>query len=73
MATMNATRFLPVGIAMGDFVGVAMIIVGHVVEVYVDGIAAQLGDRHGLPVGARHNLQGGDAWVEYLVALRMSR
>ena len=53
-------------------VGIAMVVVGHVVEIDVDRETAQLGDRYGLPVGARHYLQGGDAWVEYLVALRMS-
>ena len=53
----DSFRFLPVGIAMGDFVGVAMLIVGHVVEVYVDGIAAQLGDRHAEPVCSGYHLE----------------
>ena len=69
----ESLRYLPVGIAMFYLVGIAMVVVGHVVEIDVDRETAQLGDRHGLPVGARHYLQGGDAWVEYLVALRMSR
>ena len=69
----ESLRYLPVGIAMFYLVGIAMVVVGHIIEIDVDRETAQLGDRHGLPVGARHNLQGGDAWVEYLVALRMSR
>ena len=69
----ESLRYLPVGIAMFYLVGIAMVVVGHVVEIDVDRETAQLGDRHGLPVGARHYLQGGDAWVEYLVALCMNR
>ena len=54
---------------MGDFVSVAMIIVGHVVEVYVDGIAAQLGDRHAEPVCSGYHLEWSYAFVVYDVML----
>lgn len=37
-------------------VGIAMVIMGHIIEIDVDGKPSQLGDRHGLPVGARHYL-----------------
>ena len=52
----ESLRNLPVGIAMFYPVGVSMIIVGHVIEVDVDGLPVQQSDGKGLPVGARHYL-----------------
>ena len=49
-------RYLPVGIAMLYLLGIAMVIMGHIIEIDVDGKTPQLGDRHGLPVGACHYL-----------------
>ena len=52
----ESLSYLPVGIAMFYPVGVSMIIVGHVIEVDVDGLPVQQSDGKGLPVGARHHL-----------------
>jgi len=62
-------RNVPVGIAMLYLVGIAMILVGEIIEVDVDGIAVKLGDGHAEPIGACHHLQGSDALIVGLVAL----
>ena len=51
----ESLRYLPVGIAMFYLVGIAMVVVGHIIEIDVDRETAQLGDRHGKLLAALAN------------------
>ena len=59
----KSLRDIPVRIAMFYLVNITAILMGHVVEGDVDGIAIQGGDGHGKPVVTRHNLQGADVRI----------
>ena len=70
VAVKERSCWFPIGFAMFQLVGIAMIFVCKVVEMNVQHAVSQFHNGHGKPVFVRYNLQRPYVFVQYFVALR---